>query len=541
MCLFVSLVPVHVSDTRIIVFRINETQQLTFYNNKLTLDTHGRKWSHGESEEARVTMILAVPGKAEEIIVDERLQEIGDKVFKACEEVFAPATGGFSFGGGLPSLSASSSPKLEVKTAGSYEYSIVPDWTRLRDVDTDKLPVPDTLLTSISQEYKDGRPLIVARLRAGHKYKPFAYVHGAPAGEDLCFAPFFHAHKGEAPPEFEEHCDHDIYIAGVQQPRAAIVRKTTNQGQILNGLKAVRSTRGFGFVQPDEPYMLPCEAAALLQQCGIPLGVHPDTGRPASMPGGPMPKAFSFGDLGNSGIPLAKVSIHGRALNGDIYVRGQMWPVPFGASAFQGLKAALTPTSAYIPTPAPTPAMTRVLLPSSTPGAPRLRLAPLTDNGGTTATSSTSTDVRQRSQKHVSVLCDACGTQLVPTAARFRCMECVDIDVCVACFQNGRLRVSGSEFKHPNPRHTSVHSWLYLDEATCGTSRSALDKRAWRHKYDPKCTTCGELIVGYQYVCTLPDCQARLCEACDQRTDKHDPLHTPVLRQAPAVKLSTPV
>ena len=52
----------------------------------------------------------------------------------------------------------------------------------------------------------------------------------------------------------------------------------------------------------------------------------------------------------------------------------------------------------------------------------------------------------------VSVTCDSCGAQI--PGPRYRCLECVDIDMCGVCFSGG-VMPSGSE-------HSTDHTIVYM-------------------------------------------------------------------------------
>jgi len=52
----------------------------------------------------------------------------------------------------------------------------------------------------------------------------------------------------------------------------------------------------------------------------------------------------------------------------------------------------------------------------------------------------------------VSITCDGCGAQI--PGPRYRCLQCVDIDLCGVCFSGG-VMPAGSE-------HTTDHCFVYM-------------------------------------------------------------------------------
>jgi len=65
----------------------------------------------------------------------------------------------------------------------------------------------------------------------------------------------------------------------------------------------------------------------------------------------------------------------------------------------------------------------------------------------------------------VSITCDGCGAQI--PGPRYRCMDCMDIDLCGVCFSGG-VMPSGTE--HTNDHNivymSSVHYYTFIDFVT---------------------------------------------------------------------------
>ena len=57
----------------------------------------------------------------------------------------------------------------------------------------------------------------------------------------------------------------------------------------------------------------------------------------------------------------------------------------------------------------------------------------------------------------VSITCDGCGAQI--PGPRYRCMDCMDIDLCGVCFSGG-VMPSGTE-------HTTDHNIVYMSSVHC--------------------------------------------------------------------------
>lgn len=561
MCFFLSKKKVYVSNTRQFIYRINPNQQFFVYDNRYARvhtknstdfgafgqtseNSIGLGFTFGQASEKDekdsfslgikdsetkdtdvddnlLVMILALPGKAEDIILEPAWQNIAEKILDDCNEVFEPkqSSRGFSFSfGGDTTLSA----KLPVQQVGSYMCTIVPDHTWFKQVDTTQLPIPEHALEALQKEYKSGNPFLVAktRLTADGKIKPLVGVCGVDANKvALCPAIHFHDNHTELLDQ-EPHWDHTIYVAGIEKVEAHIVRQSTGQKQPL----FVKSAIGFSGTETKMPNHL----LQLLQDNHIPLGwVNPV-------------KGFMFGGDQPSSVPLARIEVHGMALNGDIHIQGKLYQLSSVVRPVFASSSSITVHSSNTSVPMTpfTTSSTNTITSSSTSiYTDTIPMGPFRPTTTTTTTSimeSSSNSFSTPSSELLDCWCDACGETIPQRHGRYRCTMCLDLDMCMGCFDKHKWYMNGKQFKKSSPQHTIQHPMAFLP---FGKNRMiyrfSVNKTKWTHQ-DTRmiCTSCNQEAIGYRYLCTTTGCHARLCEECDQRTDRHNPTHS-VLRQSP--------
>jgi hypothetical protein len=183
--------------------------QLVSYGNDVTLDPLA----------PRNAMVLAVPAKKEDIMVpDDKsfwAEEAMDILWKAFRDVSDGSRGmlGGSFGSSYSSF-------LEVKKAGSYDYSIAGSHEDLTRYNPNFFSLSPNLGAYLRKCYPSGFSFIILTMEKNGKYHPFTYYHKiAPSG---VFIPLRHYHEhpklnkwGETVFRVEQttaHYDHEIYL-----------------------------------------------------------------------------------------------------------------------------------------------------------------------------------------------------------------------------------------------------------------------------------------------------------------------------------------
>jgi len=109
--------------------------------------------------------------------------------------------------------SKSRAPVLEVKTCGSYEYSLVEELSDLDRLDSRRFPVREDVKAYLKHHYPSGYGFVACGLMPDAEYHPFGYVSPRlPNGQ--VFVPTRHYHPTGGQADGADHADwhHDLYV-----------------------------------------------------------------------------------------------------------------------------------------------------------------------------------------------------------------------------------------------------------------------------------------------------------------------------------------
>lgn len=188
MCIL-SGAPERVSNTQILAFRAKDgIHQVTVYANKVSLRTRSTEfipWGQPGGNNT-CAMVLPFPSYGADKCDCEMIDtSCAPDLFKSLDGLFPvtysrPARGG---GKGMGTL--------EIKTCGSYDYSIVPALSDMDRLDP-MLHIGD-VIGLLRRAYPVGYSFMVCAIRESAAYHPIAYRH-AMRGDGMLFLPTLHEH-----------------------------------------------------------------------------------------------------------------------------------------------------------------------------------------------------------------------------------------------------------------------------------------------------------------------------------------------------------
>ena len=204
--------PERVSDTQILAFRAKDgRRQVTVYANRVSLRTRSTEfvpWGQpgGNNECAMVLPFPSGAGAAECEMIDTTG---APGLFKSLDGLF-PTTYSMD---GKAKCRGGGFGTLEVKSCGSYDYSVAPTLADLGRLDP-ALHIGD-VAGLLGRNYPAGYSFLVCAIRESAKYHPIAYRHALRA-DGCLFLPTLHEHgpalHGEA------MWDHAIYTLDAVPP-----------------------------------------------------------------------------------------------------------------------------------------------------------------------------------------------------------------------------------------------------------------------------------------------------------------------------------
>lgn len=173
--------PERVSNTQILAFRAKDgLHQVTVYANRVRLM---RSTTYNEC-----AMVLPFPAGGCEMIDTTDTPDL----FQSLDGLFPRSY----FGGRGGGFGGMDDARLEVKSCGSYDYSVAPTLSDLARLDP-KLHIGD-VTDLLRREYGGGFSFLVCAIRESAKYHPIAYRHaldlGGGLGSAKLFLPTLHEH-----------------------------------------------------------------------------------------------------------------------------------------------------------------------------------------------------------------------------------------------------------------------------------------------------------------------------------------------------------
>lgn len=210
-----------VADTQILAFKSsNGYHQVTAYSNRVDLPgdaataNASNMWSSfGLSLpiQQNAAMILPIPDGAKhfEMIDTSACKDM----FERIDECF-PTELSYSFTNSSRSLSVQSA-SLEVKTCGSYQYTLVPSLLDFARLDRNVFSL-DADVHRVLAQYPNNFAFLVCKLSDSKKYHPVAYKHPLPRDGRL-FVPTLHYHQGHHDSAVAPDWDHEIYLVTKQR------------------------------------------------------------------------------------------------------------------------------------------------------------------------------------------------------------------------------------------------------------------------------------------------------------------------------------
>lgn len=278
-----------VSSTKILIAQCQladnkRLYQLVSYGNKIALDPRVTKPN---------AMILPVPCKKEEIVVEDSKSPWADNLFKALWKSFddlKPKSRGFgSFG--AQSYSSSSKGFLQVNTAGSYQYSIAGSKDELENFNPSVFSLSPECRIYMRKHYPEGFSFLILQLAASGEYHPFTYLHPICETKKMLFIPTRHFHASHdipssfvtsfmgsvfpkpgilVPPPYQNSqeygdYDHEIYLFNTGQPLLLDNRTLSDAiinpdpGDLVQHSNFKQVERFFDIIRPHLP--LACQAS----------------------------------------------------------------------------------------------------------------------------------------------------------------------------------------------------------------------------------------------------------------------------------------
>lgn len=215
MCIL-SGAPERVSDTQILAFRTKDgNHQVTVYANRVSLRTRSTEfipWGQPGGNNT-CAMVLPYPSYGTFKLDCEMIDTSGaPNLFKSLDGLFPVtyATDGRGRRGGF-----GAGDTLEIKSCGSYDYSIVPTLSDLVRLDP-SLHIGD-VIGLLRRSYPVGYSFMVCAIRESAAYHPIAYRH-ALRTDGLLFLPTLHEHGPEL--RGAAMWDHAIYTLDATPPPA---------------------------------------------------------------------------------------------------------------------------------------------------------------------------------------------------------------------------------------------------------------------------------------------------------------------------------
>lgn len=210
-----------VADTQILAFRSRDKKhQITAYSNQVNLPgdsgNDSSVWSaFGLSipTPKNAAMILPVPNGAKhfEMIDTSTCKDMFERIDDCFPKLVSR---GLSMTNSL-NMQYSSDSILEVKTCGSYQYTLVPSLSDFSRLDRSVFQL-DTDVRQVLAGYAASFAFLVCKLSESKKYHPVAYKHPMPADGKL-FVPTLHYHQGHQDSKTAADWDHQIYLLTSQQ------------------------------------------------------------------------------------------------------------------------------------------------------------------------------------------------------------------------------------------------------------------------------------------------------------------------------------
>ena len=222
MCIIQSHEIEKVADTQILAFRSRDKKhQITAYSNQVNLPSdHGNDssvWSaFGLSipTPKNAAMILPVPNGAKhfEMIDTSTCKNMFERIDDCFPKLLS--RGGMSTNS-FGMYQSDSLSTLEVKTCGSYQYTLVPSLSDFGRLDCSVFEL-DADVQQVLAGYAASFAFLVCKLSESKKYHPVAYKHPMPADGKL-FVPTLHYHQGHQDSKTAADWDHQIYLLTTQQ------------------------------------------------------------------------------------------------------------------------------------------------------------------------------------------------------------------------------------------------------------------------------------------------------------------------------------
>jgi len=210
-----------VNDTLILAFpTVDKRSQVTVYSNKVQLRDQ-RPVGHPDLEaffpgytqqflapQAGAAMILPVPRGAEAF----EMIDTSD-----CSDLFEQIDGCFPVSPKLKSsrgFETYANSYLEVKSCGSYKYSLLPSLAAFDQVDPSVFRLDSEVKGLLQSAYPASFAFLVCKIEESKKFHPVAYKHPLPSDGQL-FIPTLHFHQGHHDQNHPDW-DHRIYVVGNQ-------------------------------------------------------------------------------------------------------------------------------------------------------------------------------------------------------------------------------------------------------------------------------------------------------------------------------------